>query len=230
MPMREHDPFSDPEAVSRYAEGAARMVPGYHPLLRMAMVLLAERVPEKGRVLVVGAGGGMELKLFAETHSGWRFDGVDPSAEMLQLARQTLGPLASRARLHEGVITDADAPEGPFDAATSLLTLHFLTPQERRSTLAQIHRRLKPGAPFVVAHLSIAQGENERALWLSRYAAFAVASGLEPEKATNARTAIAARLDILSPQEDEAMLHEAGFSNVTPFYIGFTFRGWIAYA
>lgn len=37
----------------------------------------------------------------------WHFDGVDPSLEMLELARRTLGPLASRIALHEDYIESA---------------------------------------------------------------------------------------------------------------------------
>lgn len=222
------DAFADPQAVARYAEGPPRIVPGFVHLQRMAMLLLAERVPKNGRVLVLGAGGGLELKVFAETHPEWCFDGVDPSAEMLKLADATLGVLRSRVRLHPGYI-DA-APAGPFDAATCLLTLHFVALEERRRTLQEIRRRLKPGAPLVVAHLSFPQGEPERALWLSRYAAFAVASGVEPEKAESARAAIAAQLPILAPEQEEAMLREADFPDVSLFYAGLAFRGWVAYA
>jgi len=88
--------FSDPQAVARYAEGPARQVPGFHALQRMTALLLAESVPAEGTVLVLGAGGGLELKVFADAQPGWRFIGVDPSAEMLDLARSTLGPLVSR--------------------------------------------------------------------------------------------------------------------------------------
>ena len=70
-------PFSDPQAVARYGDGPPRFVPGYTAMQRMTTLLLAERVPEEGRVLVLGAGGGLELKVFAEAHSGWTFDGVD---------------------------------------------------------------------------------------------------------------------------------------------------------
>jgi tRNA (cmo5U34)-methyltransferase len=222
------NPFSDPDAVARYAEGPPRIVPGYDGMQRMATLLLAERVQEDARVLVLGAGGGLELKAFAQAHPGWIFDGVDPAPEMLKLAEQVLGPLASRVALHQGYIDDA--PIGPFDAASCLLTLHFLTLEERRQTLAEVHRRLKPGAPFVVAHLSMPQDESERALWLSRYAAFVVSSGIDPAKAENARAAIDTQLTILTPEQDEAILREAGFSNVSLFYAGFTFRGWVGYA
>ncbi len=37
------------------------------------------------------------------------------------------------------------------------------------------------------------------------------------------------RLPALSPAEDEAVLREAGFTNVELFYAGFTFKGWVAY-
>jgi tRNA (cmo5U34)-methyltransferase len=230
--------FSDPQAIARYTEGPPRVVPGYAGMQRMTALLLAEHAREEARVLVLGAGGGLELKVFAEAYPGWTFDGVDPAAAMLRLAEQTLGPLAARVTLHQGTIDDA--PPGPFDAASCLLTLHFLTHDERRRTAAEVRRRLKPGAPFVVAHLSIPQGkdesgggggeEGERALWLSRYAAFAVASGMDPEKMAAARAAIAAQLTILTPEQDEAVLREAGFSNVGLFYAGFTFRGWVGYA
>jgi tRNA (cmo5U34)-methyltransferase len=222
------DVFTDPQAVARYAEGPPRLVPGFADLQRMALLLLAERAPEDARVLIVGAGGGLELKVFAENQRNWRFDGVDPSAEMLKLAEATLGSLNSRVHLHQGYIDVA--PDGPFDAAACLLTLHFVAPEERARTLREIRLRLKPGAPLVVAHLSFRQSEPERSLWLSRYVSFAVSSGIDPEKAANASTAIAAQLPILAPELDEALLRESGFTHVSLFYAGFTFRGWVGYA
>lgn len=222
------DAFSDPEAVKRYAEGPPRLVPGCADLQRMARLLLAERAPGDARVLVLGAGGGLEIKAFAEAQTGWRFDGVDPSAEMLDLARSTLGPLIARTELHHGVIDVA--PEGPFDGAACILTLHFVEREERLRMLREVHRRLKPGAAFVAAHFSFPQGEGERELWLSRYAAFAASSGIDPEQARKAASTIGQRLPILAPEEDEQLLRDAGFGEVSLFYAGFTFRGWVAYA
>lgn len=222
------DAFSAPDVVSRYAEGPRRNVPGFEAMQRMTALLIAERAPPDARVLVLGAGGGLELKAFAQSYPGWTFDGVDPSAEMLALAARTLGPHLSRAALHQGTIDVA--PEGPFDAGTCLLTFHFIAPEERQRTAAEVRRRLKPGAPFVVAHLSVPQGEGERALWLSRYAAFLVSSGVEPDKAAAAREAVDARTHILTPEQDEALLRRAGFSDVRLFYAAFAFRGWVAHA
>ncbi|WP_438743011.1 methyltransferase domain-containing protein [Bradyrhizobium sp. U531] len=220
--------FADPQMVANYTEGPPRFVPGYTSMLSMTAIVLAERAPDDARILALGAGGGLELKAFAQAQPRWRLDGVDPSAAMLDLAGKTLGPLASRARLHHGYIDDA--PEGPFDGATCLLTLHFVDAVERRRIAAEIRRRLKPGAPFVAAHFSIPAGEDARPIWLSRYSAYLAASGVEPDKAAAARKAVDGQLSILAPEQDEAILRSAGFSDPTLFYTGFTFRGWVAYA
>lgn len=220
--------FSNASALANYAEKTARLVPGLHDLQTMAALLVAEHAPESANVLVVGAGGGMELKALAEAHSQWRFVGVDPSQPMLDLAAAALGALADRVQLHHGY-TDT-APTGPFDAATCLLTMHFVPVEERKSTLMEIHRRLKPGAPFVMAHLSFPQGPEEREVWLSRYVAFAVASGVDAENARKAATAIGSTLPLLGPEREEQLLEEAGFANVRLFYAGMAFRGWVARA
>lgn len=220
--------FTDSDAVARYAEGPVRNVPGFVDMQRMARLLLEESVPRDGRVLVLGAGGGLELKTFASVHPEWTFVGVDPSAEMLTLAQKTLGPLSSQVELIEGYIDRA--PGIAFDGATCLLTFHFLSVEERLRTLQQIHKRLKTGAPFILAHLSFPQQDQQREKWLSRYAAFIASSGIAVEKAKAAASAVSQRLTICSPEQEEALLQDAGFSNVDLFYVGFAFRGWISYA
>lgn len=220
--------FSEPQAAARYADGPVRFVPGLRDLHVMTTLLLAERVPPNARVLVLGAGGGLELRAFAEAEPSWTFDGVDPARAMLDQAERALGALATRVALHHGYVEDA--PVGPFDGATCLLTLHFLAPEARRRTLAELHRRLRPGAPFVAAHSSFPQDEQQRRIWLSRYAAFAVASGVDPAQAEQARKMVERSLAALSPEEDEAILKDAGFSGVSLFYTAFTWRGWVAYA
>jgi len=219
--------FSDPAAVAGYADRTARLVPGLRDLHRMAGLLLAERAAARADILVLGAGGGLELAAFAGMQPDWRFCGVDPSAEMLDQARARLGPDASRVTFHEGYIDTA--PEGPFDGGACLLTLHFLPEEERLRTLREVHRRLKPGAAFVVAHHSFPNDPAGRDKWLARYAAYATESGGPDPRAANSLEAMKARLPVLSPERDAALLREAGFSGVELFYAGFTFKGWVGY-
>ncbi|MFY1893738.1 class I SAM-dependent methyltransferase [Achromobacter xylosoxidans] len=212
-----------PGASDDYADRLARHVPGLRDLHRMIGVLMAEQTPADGHLLVLGAGGGLELKALAESGPRWRLDGVDPSTDMLRQARATLGELAPRATLRQGYIDDA--PEGPYDGATCLLTLHFLGPQERLRTVREVSRRLRPGAPFIVAHHSFPL--QRRDAWLTRNAAFITAAGVPAAQARDGMQAMRDKLPVLDPQADEAILRDAGFTDIELFYAALTFKGWV---
>ena len=215
--------FRDPVAVANYRDGPPRFMPGFLDVHRMATVLLSERVGTAGRILVLGAGGGLEIQTMGDLKPGLRFDGIDPAREMLTLEADTVSHMADRVTLTEGYI-DA-APDGPFDGAVCLLTLHFLNAEERVRTAREVCRRLKPGAPFVVAHSSFPQEADRRALWLNRYEAFAVASGVDTKIAGRARQAVDSSMDLFYPEADAALLNQAGFDDVTLFYCAFSWAG-----
>ncbi|MEM7002693.1 MAG: class I SAM-dependent methyltransferase, partial [Pseudomonadota bacterium] len=122
------------------------------------------------------------------------------------------------------------APAGPFDGATSLLTLHFLDIEDRIDTVRQIAARLKPGAPLVVVHQSFPQQPEERARWLERYEAFARANGVPGEMAQGARQGVGAMTTLLEPEQDMDVLRSAGLTGVSPFYRAFAWSGWFGYA
>jgi tRNA (cmo5U34)-methyltransferase len=226
--MKEHSmsradtPFNQAHAQT-YAAGPPRLVPGFDGLQRMMSMLLAETVPTRGEVLVLGAGGGLELNTLAGDHPNWTFDGVDPSGDMLDAAKHTAGRHLDRIRLHQGYVETA--PEGPFDAAVCLFTFHFIARAQRLPTLLHLRRRLNSGAPLVLAHISMP--EQTRSTWIARHVAYAQT---DPSKVEQARHALATRLTILAPEEEEAMMQEAGFSEVSLFYAALGFRGWITYA
>jgi tRNA (cmo5U34)-methyltransferase len=82
----------------------------------------------------------------------------------------------------------------------------------------------------VTAHSSFPQNAEARALWLSRYAAFADAAGVDAEMTEQARSAVAALQHIQTPADDEALLERAGFTGIELFYAAFTWKAWVAYA
>ena len=219
--------FNDPERVQAYADGPAKFTPGFADMHRMVSVLIRERAGSQASVLVHGAGGGLELEALAKANPDWTFAGIDPAKPMLDAAERRLGQRMDRVNLHHGYIDTA--PEGPFDAATSLLTLHFLEVDERVETVREITQRLKSGAPFVAVHSSFPQAEPERELWMSRYEGFALASGVDQEMAQGARQAVTAMSTMLEPHQDMQILERAGLIDVQGFYSAFTWRGWVGY-
>tara|TARA_A100001391_G_scaffold65878_6_gene41558 strand:+ start:30048 stop:30728 length:681 start_codon:yes stop_codon:yes gene_type:complete len=219
-------PFMNPAVVSSYAQDTPKKVPGLANLHRMTAILLGEGAPGAAHILVVGAGGGLELRAMAQARPDWRFTGVDPSPAMLDIARQTITSYADRIELVAGTVDQV--PIDPFDGATCLLTLHFLDKAQRLHTLTEIRRRLKAGSKVVIAHHAAPDANPER--WLARSVAFADRAKSSLASAASSAKPMAERLPLLSPAEEETLLREAGFVEPALFYAAFSFRGWVATA
>ncbi|MEA3536987.1 class I SAM-dependent methyltransferase [Rhizobium sp. CC-YZS058] len=211
-----------------YIDGVRRNVPGLDGLHRMTWLLLAERVPVDGRVLVVGAGGGLELQALAEQECGWTFDGVDPSSDMLALARRTASSNLERINVHQGDISAA--PDGPFDGAVCSLVFHHISPEDRRKALEGIRRRLRPDAPFILAHVSIPSTEPERSIWIGRHVEFGATADMNTDRRASAKAGMRAKTFIRAPEQDLEDLRAAGFKESTQFFQAMSFRGWVSYA
>jgi tRNA (cmo5U34)-methyltransferase len=218
--------FKDPEHARTYAERPRKIIPGFDGLHRIMAQLLVEASP--ARTLVVGGGGGLELKTLIRALPEGRFCAVDPSAEMIAQGKAYLGDPVSVDWI-EGYVFDA--PEDRFDAATCMLTLHFVPDDGAKlETLRAIHGRLKPGAPFVIAHLSIDKTDPASELRFDRYLKFSSDSDLEPKILKEAHERVRTDLNCVGPKRDEALLREAGFNGVEPVFRGFSWCGWVAYA
>ncbi len=223
--------FKDPDYVNRYTRiGPPAFVPGHAGMLQMAGLLVAERARQDGRILVIGAGGGLDTQALAKIGPKWAFTGVDPAPAMLDLARSVLGPeVAARVELIEGVA--ADAPAGPFDAATCILVLAMVPDDgSKLEVLREIRARLRPGAPLILADQCFDRDAPDFDLRLDRYAAYARASGVDAETTTAARAQIRQLSTLATAARDEALLDEAGFQGRERVYQGMAWRAWIAYA
>jgi len=159
-----------------------------------------------------------------------RFVGVDPARPMLDMARTVAGPAAGdRLTLIEG--TALDAPPGPFDAATCILVLHVIPDDGTKArTLENVHRRLKPGAPFVLVDQCIDRSAPDFEQRVERYGAYALASGVDARTVSGAKEHLRANQCMVAPGRNEQLLRDAGFKQAEVFYVGMAWRGWIARA
>ena len=140
-----------PVPVGEYDLAAQRVNPGYGLALELVTALLRAHSPADTEILVVGAGGGMEVQTFGAAEPGWRLTGVDPSADMLALARaKAAAGLDERARLVQGTLDDL-APAARFDAATAMFVLmHLPDDGAKLHLLRGVARRFKLGAPLLL--------------------------------------------------------------------------------
>ena len=204
--------------------------PGHAGMLQMAGILLGERMPADGELLVIGAGGGLEIRYLAGVETGWHFLGVDPAAAMLDLARATAGAAAgNRLQLIEGIVNDA--PIGPYHGATCILVLG-LVPDDggKLALLSEARRRLRPSAPFILVDQCIDRAAPDANRRLDRYAAYALRSGVDEATVAQAKVAVGALSTMVPAWRNEELLGQAGFHDAEVFYVGMAWRGWVAYA
>ena len=223
--------FVTPERVRQYVEkGPPAFTPGHAGLMQMIGVLLAERMPPEGAILVIGAGGGPETRYLASIEPAWRFVGVDPAKAMLDLVQAMAGDAAGdRMTLVEGTVSDA--PCGPFDAATCILVLG-LVPDDgsKLDLLRQAHQRLSPGAPFILVDQCLDRSAPAIDPRQDSNSPKPPPTGGGDATIANARTGVGDLQSMVPAARNELLLAEAGFAGTELFYLGMAWRGWIAYA
>jgi tRNA (cmo5U34)-methyltransferase len=234
--MEESKPFDLSQLFGRerspdYDVGIRKRIPGYEALHSTSQALLEEALPAKARVLVVGAGTGHELIVCAQARHDWHFLGLDPSQDMLTIAKEKVfaAGVSSRVELHLG--TTEDLPTGEsFDAATALLVMHFIPEDDRKlAFLAAIHARLKSGGVFLLADMTGRPGSADFnrlfAAWKVHWCAMNGVGKDDP----NMQKEFAERM-ARPGWIDEARHHElfasAGFSDPLRYWSGLLFSAW----
>lgn len=222
-----------PFEVARYRE-MQKALPGAGALYRLTRAYLETSLPEGAHVFVVGAGGGREIENIAASDRQFLITGVDPSKDMLNIARwfADASGRPESVTLVEGVASDVEAPSAGFDAATSLLVMHFLPDDQsaggKLSYLRTIRERVRTGGLLIHADVSVEEEVGVKA-FEAAFLQHARLAGLGPEDASRGPDIIGA-MPIVSAARTETLLSEAGFSNPTLFFQALWYRAWVARA
>jgi tRNA threonylcarbamoyl adenosine modification protein (Sua5/YciO/YrdC/YwlC family) len=103
-------------------------------------------------VLELGTGTGETARRLLAAHPNAFLVGIDSSAEMLAVARDSLPP--GRVDLRVAPIENA-LPEGSFDLVASALCVHHLSGPEKASLFERVRVALRPGGRFVLADVVV---------------------------------------------------------------------------
>lgn len=214
-----------------YDEGVAKVIPGYGLMHDLARLFLERELPSKANVLVVGAGTGAEIVGIGATNPGWRFVGVDPAADMLDVARRRVADagLDGRVRLHHGRLDDI-ADDAAFDAATLILVMQFVAGVEAKAALLRaVARRLKPGAPLLLVDLHGEPKSPAFAKLADTWRSWQFFAGVEPSVVEDTFRNLVGDIDFVPKSAITRMLEDAGFATIHPFFRALAFGGWIAW-
>jgi tRNA (cmo5U34)-methyltransferase len=180
-----------------------------------------ETAVPKPAILDVGAGTGLLSAFLLEKFPDARLTLMDISENMLDLARKRFAMRPDT----EYVICDYSRSDlgGPYDLICSALSIHHLTPEDKRLLFGRICRALKPGGMFVNADQADGETPYFRQRFLDYWNEF-----LRNGPLTEAQHAeILKRRDTLDRNEKLSVqltwLEEAGFADVDIVYKNRTF-------
>ncbi|AOJ06329.1 class I SAM-dependent methyltransferase [Burkholderia mayonis] len=223
----------DPSRAAEYAAQSRIALAGYDACHDLAACMLASSAAaEEGaaQILVAGAGGtAREVVALAGLEPSWRFTAVDPSQPMLDLARANVAAagLDARVRMHHGYVDDLP-PDAHFDGATLIGVLHHVPGDDAKAALlGSIARRLKPGAPLVVAGNYRRYAEHPQLLsaWAQRWRMH----GASPDEVAQKLATILRGADPPASEDAvHALLDAAGFREPVRFFASLFWGAWIA--
>jgi len=217
------------EWSDEYDDTAHKIIPAYHSIYELTQHLLRDRLNKDARILVAGAGTGKEIIDCSQNNPNWSFTGFDPAEPMLSIARKKVATacLDNKISLVLGLIDDV--AEKDFDAATSILVMHFLPDDGTKlNFLKGIVNKLKPGALMVIVDLEGEFGSDEyntfNAAWKNQQLFIRDQNDRVREEFVKREKEI-----YFIPQKRiESLLTEAGFFEIHKFFKAYLFGGYVA--
>ena len=135
------------------ALGHDLLTPLYDPLLRWLMRedrfkrRLVNQAEIRGghRVLDLGCGTGTLTIMSKQSHPGAEVVGLDGDAKVLEIARRKAVKARAEIFLERGMAYQLPYADDSFDRVLSSLVFHHLTSHNKRQTLTEVWRVLRPG-------------------------------------------------------------------------------------
>lgn len=199
-------------------------------------------------IAIIGAGGGQELVAWLPSYPHWLVTGVDPSVQMLDTARQRAeqAGITARCRLHIGTIDQLPervddemdhimeedstsyqkASSLRYDAASCLLVLHFLPHEQQQETLNKLVATVKPGAPVIIACLSIPSQTSVNDWQMEAWHKHMQHNAITETEWQRFAHSIGVTSYPPHADEMEAMLAQAGLVEISTYFQTLSIRAW----
>ncbi|MBE7678998.1 class I SAM-dependent methyltransferase [Paenibacillus sp. P13VS] len=217
---------------NRYEQSISLKIPGYSHMHDLMERLLAASLTDnnESKILIAGAGGGKEITLLADRHSGWTFTGVDPSGPMLQLAKRRVAETGADPRVKlEGITVEELPLDELYDGATSMLMLHFLQGMEaKRKFMTSLAERLKSGGPLVLAAVNADLNSPAYKVMMNAWREHMLCAGVTGEEWDRFAASLGRESDPISSEQTVALLSECGFTHITRYFGAFWVEGYYA--
>lgn len=222
------------DVTAVFPDMISRSIPGYS-LMRDSVVRVAKRflTPEQSGLYLLDVGCSRGDTIYEILDS---LDpmvevgcvGVDSSQEMILAAEQLFGNFDNVSFVLSD-IADIDIMPCKYAVITSVLTAQFIPLDVRQEFYKNVHKGLSYDGVFIIVEKVLGETPTSQALLVDIYHSFKSENGYTDEQIEEKRKALQGVLVPLRASENEAMLKDAGFSNVQRFWQCLNFAGWMAF-
>jgi len=136
------------QPAQEYDGNIGKTMPFYDNLHNAALSFLAVAQPDPASWLDTGCGTGTFVAKAAVKFPGTYFTLADPSAAMLDIAREKTAEIPRCRYLVQGTET-LGCPDETYNVITAILAHHYFDDETRRIATANCYRMLKPGGVYV---------------------------------------------------------------------------------
>ncbi|MDY6785595.1 MAG: methyltransferase domain-containing protein [Cyanobacteriota bacterium] len=219
------------DRAQNYDRNILQVIPGYDLIYTLIACLLQQRLPNDASILVAGSGSGKELECLSQTNLSWQFLAVDPSPDMMEIAKAKVEErgLKTRVKFLTGLVSDVPA-DFLYDAATLCLVLHFLPDDGTKLNLLEnIAQRLKPNAPLILVDTYGELNSQSFKTILDTLKCYFLHNGMSRQQVEDAIARLYSQLHVTSEPRLVQLLENAGFATVNRFYSALLCGGWVAF-
>ena len=204
-------------------------VPGYEWFHDYIVRLAGFYIEDNDSILDIGCSTGTLLRDIKNNLSNRDFyiAGVDKSSSMIEVAKSNLQ--CPKVKFFDGDILDFfdftdDSTKMSF--ITIILTLQFLSYEDRLKVLKTCHSRLKDGGVVVVVEKIIQEDGHMQKMFDDIYQEMKFENGLSKESLFDKTLSLRGKMKPLTSFENEEVFDRCRF-NYTPFMQIGCFKGWI---
>ena len=207
-----------------------RSVPGYENIISLLGVIAQQYAVANTHIYDLGCSlGAATLSMAAQVRAdGVHFMGVDNSPAMTQRCEQIL---LRHLPAHRFTVLCDDLQNVPLHKASVVVlnfTLQFLKPAERLAVLQRIHDALIPNGILVLSEKVQFANAEQQSVLNDLHLAFKRANGYSELEISQKRSAIENVLIADTPEQHQARLQAAGFTQVMQWFQGFNFISMLA--
>lgn len=221
--------FSD-RVVEVFDDMLDRSVPFYQEVIKATAHLLRRHLGPGDTVCDLGCATGASLLQMARLleDRDLRLVGIDSSPAMLEKARLK-AEMYGRQHTIDFCLEDITRIQRPGTAAFVVnYTLQFIRPLLRPALIERLFANLRPGGLLIVSEKTILPDGRLNRSFIDIYHDLKRERGYSELEIARKREALENILIPLSIEENVALLSDAGFHPVTPFFQWFNFSSFVA--